>query len=171
VQLRKWSGAVDTRIWVTGPQGRGARVQTDGPRDQGPACSRDGRFLLYESHGSDGPPVIKAIDLRDEVPEPKAIARGLEPAISPLGDWVVYVRDAGDGMRLWRMRPDGTGKSALGAREQGEAEERHPTISPDGAFVAYVAEEEDRQRIRVRRMDGTGDRLLLEDGDGTLPVW
>ena len=157
-------------VWVTDVAASRPRRISDGPHDQNPRWSPDGRVLLFESV-LDGRPTIQAIDPDDPDALPQPIARGVEADVSPLGDWVVYARELDEGFRLWRMRLDGTGKSALGARSQGQADERHPSVSPDGRYVVYVAEEQDRQRIRIRRMDGSGDRLLLEDGDGTLPVW
>jgi Tol biopolymer transport system component len=158
------------RIAVTETDGS-ATLLSDGPADTRVRWSPDGRWVLYQSTLRNGRAVIKALDMEDPDPEPRVVARGIEHAISPLGDWVVYARERDDGHDLWRMRPDGSGKTALGARAQGDADERNPTISPDGGFVAYVAVEGHRQRIRIRRMDGTGDRLLLEDADGSLPVW
>ncbi len=157
-------------IWVTTGAGRPEPV-TAGPADAGPVWSRDGRWLLFENTGPRGERRIMALDRSKEGAEPRIVARGADPVISPRGDWVVYSRETRAGWRLWRMRPDGSGKSALGVRNQGEADERAPTISPDGRYVAYVADKDLRQRLRVRRIDGTGDRPLFEDGDGSLPAW
>jgi hypothetical protein len=170
VEAQTGGGGLSLTIWVTDAGGVRPRRVSDGPHDQSPRWSPDGRVLLFESLLA-GKPSIMAIDPDAPDASPQPIARGVEADISPRGDWVVYARDLAEGFRLWRMRLDGTGKSALGARSQGQADERHPSISPDGRYVVYVAEEEDRQHIRIRRMDGGGDRLLLEDGDGTLPVW
>lgn len=171
VEMRRLADQqVDLSIWATRIGGRPERL-TDGPADLGPAWSSDGRWLLFENADDRGRRTILSRDLREPDGEARVIARGADPVISPVGDWVVYARKGRDGWRLWRMRPDGSGKSALGARSQGQADERAPTISPDGRYVAYVAEEDLRQRLRVRRMDGTGDRPLFEDGDGSLPAW
>jgi hypothetical protein len=157
--------------WVTEEGGTAPKRLTAGPHDTRVAWSPDGRTLLVQSPGRNEREIIRAFDLRSSEPVPRLVARGREPAFSPLGDWVVYSREVDGGWRLWRMRPDGTGKTAVGHRPQGEADERHPTISPDGRYVAYVAERDGRQRIRIRGMDGFGDRLLIEDADGTQPVW
>lgn len=158
-------------VWVTEEGGAAPRRLTAGPHDSRVAWSPDGETLLVQSPGRGDREIIRAFDMRSSEPVPRLIARGREATFSPLGDWVVYSREVDDGWRLWRMRPDGTGKTALGHRPQGEADERHPTVSPDGRYVVYVAEREGRQRIRIRGMDGSGDRLLIEDADGTQPVW
>lgn len=163
-------GRLMVSIWATRARGEPQQL-TPGPQDLSPRWAPDGGVILFESRLRNGSPVIKAIDVGDELAEPRVIARGREPRFSPRGDWVVFSRERGDGWRLWRMRPDGTGKTAIGRATQGDADERHPTVSPDGLYVAYVAEQDDRQQIRVRGMDGSGDRLLIEEADGTLPVW
>lgn len=101
--------------------------------------------------------------------EPREVAAGGNPAFTPDGEWIVYVALTSKGGRLFRVRPDGTGRAPLGA---GQSEENHPAVSPDGRYVAYVATDGlRRERLWVRRLDGTGDRPLLGDGDGSTPVW
>lgn len=171
VEVRRKAGAqAIISLWVTRPGGRPIQA-TLGPADVGPTWSRDGRWLLYETADERRGRVILALDMDDPEAEPRIVARGAEPAFTPDGDWVVYAREGRKGWRLWRMRPDGTGKTALGVRPQGQTDERAPTVSPDGRYVAYVAIEEHRQRLRVRRIDGSGDRPLPLDGDGAEPAW
>jgi Tol biopolymer transport system component len=70
--------------------------------------------------------------------------------------------------KLYRIRPDGSGRKAVG---RGVLDERHPSFSPDGRLVVYVSDDGIRKRIYLRRFDGTGDRVLLESGGGHDPVW
>ncbi|NNL67117.1 MAG: hypothetical protein HKP30_12800 [Myxococcales bacterium] len=163
------SNELSLSLWRKQPGRRPERL-TSGPADSGVDWSPDGRFVLYHAADARGQLAIHLLDL-EEGGEPRRIARGSEPAISPLGDWVAYTRESSAGWRLWRMRIDGSGKASLGGMPQDQADERRPTVSPDGRYVVYVAEKGDRQRLRIRRMDGTGDRLLLERGDGAMPAW
>lgn len=105
----------------------------------------------------------------DPPSEPREIAVGGNPAFTPDGAWIVYVARTTKGHRLFRVRPDGSGRTPLGA---GLLDENHPAVSPDGRYVAFVVTEPtSRERIWVRRIDGTGDRPLLTNGDGSVPVW
>jgi len=167
---RRQGERLSISIWATRPGGADEQI-TPGPQDSGPRWSPDGSVLLFEGRLRNGTPVIQALDPNDPLAEPRVIARGREARFAPSGEQVVYSRERREGWRLWRMRPDGSGKTALGHATQGDADERYPTVSPDGEYVAYVAEKASRQRIRIRRMDGSGDRLLIEKADGTLPVW
>jgi TolB protein len=98
------------------------------------------------------------------------IARGKDPAFAPSGDWIVYSAQQRGRWRLWRMRPDGSGKLPLG---EGTLDEHEPSVSPDGRFVAFVGQEKDsaRERLFVRAFDGRGDRALLEREEATQPTW
>jgi Tol biopolymer transport system component len=160
---------LEMRIWVTREGGGAPRRLTEGPLDVFPACSPDGRLVAFTKHRRDRPERIVVVDLRSR--EAKEIATGTHSAFTPSGEWIVYSARTRRGFRLWRVRPDGSGRAPIGARWGHEGDEATPTVSPDGRFVVYVLKEEDRDRLRLRRMDGEGDRPLLEHGDGTVPVW
>jgi TolB protein len=156
-----------SRILLTGPGGTRPRPISPGPYDVQPACAPDGSSIAYTSSSPRGrdrlvvrAPVVKG--------EPRVIAPGHEPAFSRDGAWIVYSAPVHKGWKLWRIRPDGTGRAPVG---QGSLDELRPAISPDGRYVVYVAGEDFRKRLYLRRFDGTGDRILLADGDGERPVW
>lgn len=116
----------------------------------------------------DGRPTLLVLDL-EPLGEPREIGIGAAPVFTPDGEWIVYVGVTAAGPRLFRIRPDGTGRTRLGA---GVHEEGSPAVSPDGGYVAYVVTDLDRrERLWIRRIDGTGDRPFLTDGDGAVPVW
>lgn len=155
------------QIFVTRPGGAAPRAVTEGPQDSWPVWSPDGSVLLYTSIDAAGSSVIRAIDPLSGG-ESKIIARGLEPAFSPEGDWLVYTARRRGRWAIWRVRPDGSGRRPIG--ESGH-NERDPTVSPDGRFIVYVAEKDEHQRLMVRPLEGSGDRPLLKTGDGLLPLW
>lgn len=101
--------------------------------------------------------------------EPREVGAGTSPVFTPDGEWIVYVGMTTRGSRLYRVRPDGSGRTPLGA---GVSDEASPAVSPDGRYVAFVVSDADRrERVWVRRIDGSGDRPLLSAGDGSWPVW
>ena len=159
--------AARARIFVTRPGGGGARPVTPGPVDSWPVWSPDGSVLAYASIDEKGSAVIRSVEPLSEG-EPRLVARGLEPAFFPKGDWLVYTAKRRGRWAIWRARPDGSGKHPIGSSGHNE---RDPTVSPDGRFIVYVAEEKEHQRLMVRSLDGSGNRPLLTSGDGLLPVW
>jgi Tol biopolymer transport system component len=140
---------------------------TPGPVDTWPVWSPDGGLVVYSSVDEAGSTVIRAVDPLSEG-EPRLVARGLEPAFFPNGDWLVYTTKRRGRWAIWRVRPDGSGKHPIGSSGQNE---RDPTVSPDGQFIVYVAEDDQHQRLMVRSLHGSGNRPLLKSGDGLLPAW
>jgi Tol biopolymer transport system component len=160
-------GDAQLQIFVTRPGGAAPHAVTEGPQDTWPVWSPDGSVLLYTSVDEVGEPVIRAIDPLSGGGS-RVLARGLMPAFSPKGDWVVYTARRRGRWALWRIRPDGTGRRPIGDSAHNES---HPTVSPDGRFVAFVVEKDEHQRLMVRPIEGSGDRPLLKTGDGLLPRW
>jgi Tol biopolymer transport system component len=99
---------------------------------------------------------------------PHLLAPGRDPRFAGSGPWIVYTAASGRAERLYRIRPDGSGRAPIGSGGSGEG---WPTASPDGKLVAYVASETSGSRLLVRRFDGSGDRILLASGEGEHPVW
>jgi len=160
-------GGARSRIYVTRPGGGRARPVTPGPVDSWPVWSPDGSVLVYSSIDETGNATIRSIDPLAGG-ESRLVARGLEPAFFPDGDWLVYTTRRRGRWAIWRVRPDGSGKYPVGSSADNE---RDPTVSPDGRFIVYVAEDEEHQRLMVRSLDGSGNRPLLGSGDGLLPAW
>lgn len=158
------------RVGVTGPGGGRARLLTPGPSDWAPVFAPDGRQIVYVGALSGGGSGILSVRLEGErASPPRVLARGgMDPTFTPDGEWIVYAAQTPRGFRIFRMRPDGTGKIAVG---RGLHDERRPAVSPDGAYVAFVSMEAGRERLLVRRLDGSGEGRLLDDGDGAFPVW
>jgi hypothetical protein len=159
--------AARSRIFVTRPGGGRPQPVTAGPADTWPVWSPNGSVVLYSSVDQAGNAVIQGID-PSENGEPRFVARGLDPAFFPQGDWIVYSAKRRGRWTLWRARPDGSGKHPVGTSA---FDERDPTVSPDGRFIVYVAEQGEHQRLMVRPLDGSGDRPLFSDADGLFPIW
>jgi Tol biopolymer transport system component len=168
--------AVDARVSpvrsylaISGPGGRRPfRALTDGPFDHSPACSPASAHVAFVRGGDGGRMELLVLGLDSDGP-PRRLAPGRHPAFSHDGEWIAFAAPYQRELRLWRMRPDGTGRAPIG---RGIRHEARPAISPDGRIVAYVAAEEPpRRHLYLRRFDGTGDRILFADGDGEYPVW
>jgi Tol biopolymer transport system component len=156
-----------SRIYLSEPGGGQLRPLSPGPNDAKPACSPDGRVVVYETLDAAGRPSLAAV-----APELDATARivapGRDGTFTPDGAFVVYSALTRSGWRLYQMHPDGAAKRPLGG---GSRDEHDPRVSPDGRFVVYVYDDEGRQQLRVRTIDGRKDRPLIWNGDGITPVW
>jgi Tol biopolymer transport system component len=163
-------GALRSRIEVSRPGGRKPFTPvTDWGLHHSPTCARDGTAAVWvsesETTGRSDLVILDPI----EGGEPRLLAPGRFPRFSPDGAWLVYSAPLQGSWRMWRMRPDGSGRAPIGT---GSRTESRPTVSPDGRFVVYVAaEQQPRHHLYLRRFDGTGDRILFADGDGEYPVW
>lgn len=169
VEVWRVGASVAGRLLATPPNGGGLRPLTPGPSDILPTCSPKDTHVAYVTASSDGATAIAVLELDAPDAKPRVIARGTDPAFTPDGEWIVYASRTAHGMRLFRIRPDGAGRTAVGLSPDDES---HPAVSPDGSYVAYVvSDDNDRERLRVRRLDGSGDRPLVTDGDASVPVW
>jgi Tol biopolymer transport system component len=153
--------------------GRGGRRPfrpiTEGPADHSPACSPDGAQAVYVRELGSGRAELWSVRLDEPGAPPQRLSPGQHPSFSRDGDWLAFAAPHQRQLRIWRMRPDGSGRAPIGRSIRHEA---RPTLSPDGRVVAYVAAEEPpRRHLYLRRFDGSGDRILFADGDGEYPVW
>jgi Tol biopolymer transport system component len=155
------------RIVLTEPGGGDGTVLSIAPSAYSPACAPDGSAVAWIEPRRGG---IETLVVRAPVVEgaPRALAPGREPTFSPDGQWIAYSAPVRGLWKVWRVRPDGTGRAPIG---RGMREEQRPAISPDGRLVVYVSELDHRQQLYLRRFDGTGDRILFANGDGGHPVW
>jgi len=155
-----------SRLAIRSPSGTIETI-TSGPVDGDPSCSPDGEQVAF----------VRVFHVEPQIwvqnLTPGAAARpvtpGHDPAFSPDGEWIVFGRGKAERSRLWRVRPDGGGRTKLG--EGSGTQEFRPAVSPDGQLVVYESVLENRSRLFVRRFDGTGDVMLFSDGDGTFAVW
>jgi Tol biopolymer transport system component len=99
----------------------------------------------------------------------------LQPAWSPDGRRIAYVRRIGEGGRLdlFAMTSEGKGRTRL---TNTPAPERDPAWSPDGTRIAYAARTGGAGpfRIFVARPDGTGRTRLTTQAKGDAdrsPAW
>lgn len=98
-----------------------------------------------------------------------------DPAISPDGAWVAYVRRWSDPMtdrrysNIWVVRRDGTGHRPI---TTGRFNEDSPAWSNDGTRLAFVSNRGGNAQLWVRWMD-TGELLAVTHGSQapSAPAW
>lgn len=155
-----------SRIYVVRP-GQRPIPATPGPSDSEPAWSADGKTLVYRAFQARRS-VLLSVDPNVEDSEPRFLAAGNAPVFTPDGSLVVFVAQTRQGQKLFRMRPDGSGRRPVG---ESPRQELDPAVSPDGRFVVFVVEDDDRRSLWVRSIEGAGDLPLEVKGDGLIPVW
>lgn len=97
------------------------------------------------------------------------------PAISPDGAWIAYVRRWSDPMtdrrysNIWVVRRDGTGHRPI---TTGKFNEDSPAWSNDGTRLAFVSNRGGNAQLWVRWMD-TGELLAVTHGSQapSVPAW
>jgi Tol biopolymer transport system component len=157
-------------IWIDLAERGGEQSISAGPYDRDPVWSPDGSRIVFVTRLPDKSPGLLAVEGGTSTAEPvfRFLGRGSDPVFTPDGEWIVYSHPTHEGKRIWRMRPDGSGKLPIG---RGVGDEEQPTVSPDGRFVAFVVREGGRHSLFVRSLDGSTSRLLFDGGDGVRPVW
>lgn len=140
---------------------------SEGPADYAPACAPDGSAVAWVAVDERGRDQLMSRSPALEGPI-RRLGLGRSPAFSPDSRWIVYSAPVGDRWALHRIRVDGSARRPVG---RGQLDELDPSFSPDGRLVVYVSDDGFERRIFVRRFDGSGDRVLLESGGGTDPVW
>lgn len=138
------------------------------------AYSRDGEHIAY------APRSLQMMATRSErLPrlvvqevEPggarKELGPGIHPVFSADGEWIVYSAGRPGAMRTYRVRTDGSGRTAVGPSVR---HEESPAVSPDGNYVVYVSKHNGLDRLFVKRFDGTGDTLLYDGAAVAGPIW
>jgi Tol biopolymer transport system component len=145
-----------------------------------PEWSPDGKLIAFEHETSPGQPTAnrsvalisaRGTGLRELTPtgpepQPTGRVRDGNPAFTPDGKWIVFVRNRGQVDRgLWIMRTDGSGLRRLTSNPfvgNGDGWDVAPNVSPDGKRVSFVRIKrfEKLQALFTVRIDGTGLRQV-----------
>jgi Tol biopolymer transport system component len=158
----------NSRIMITDPGGDAPQPLSLSEYAYYPSCAPDGSAVAYTEFSARGRAQHIVARSPPLTGEPRVLSPGKEPSFSADGRWIVFSAKLRKNWTIWRIRPDGTGRAALG---RGGLDEQRPSLSPDNRLVVYVADTIFHQQLYLRRIDGTGDRILLADGDGDRPVW
>ncbi len=155
---------------ATGDQ---TRLTFSDEREQVGDWSPDGQWLVFTRAGHDGlllrnPTGVNLIELTDGADS--------NPIWSPKGDRIAFLRDAGEDLDLYVLRPtesdnwaDDTDELAVAETEYDESS---PSWSADGRQIAYVVRFDDQSEIFTVRVDGSERKqLTYNTADDLMPDW
>jgi len=161
-------GAPSARIMLYDPLEKYPRQISRAGYAYYPSCAPDGSKVVYSTVPATGGPQRIVVQSLEPEALPRELSSGKDPAFSADGSLIVFSAKRKGEWTLWRIRPDGTGRTSLG---HGGFSEHRPSLSPDNKLVLYVADTTTNQRLFMRRVDGSGDRIFFEGGDGDRPIW
>ncbi len=124
--------SVSWAYWVMNADGTGKRLLLPPPRRASADCpswAPDGRSVAL-SYGS-------IWTVKPDGTDRHRLTTGVEPAWSPSGQQVAFVRKVGRQSELYVINIDGTGETRL---TRTAAFENHPAWSPDGTKIAFARE-------------------------------
>jgi TolB protein len=156
-------------VMVIGTDGRGARRLVRAPV-QHPflSWSNDGAWLVFAKAGF-GAPQLVLVDTRTS--ESRLLSQGRDPAFSPDGARIAFVRGTDNAHQLAVARPDDGSTQVL---YETTARLSEPAWSPDGrSVVVVVSDRNKRSQLEVVDVESSKHRILTRASSNadTSPTW
>ena len=153
--------------------GRETRLTFTTEREQLGDWSPDDEWIVFTEDGSDGL-LLRNPNGVNRVP----LTHGpdVDPAWSPKGDRIAFVRNSRDGGDVYVLRPTQSGDWAADTDEVAVSErdddERNPDWSGDGRRLVFVVNTEGQTDIYTVLVDGSDrTRLTHNLSDDLQPAW
>ena len=153
--------------------GRETRLTFTTEREQLGDWSPDGEWIVFTEDGSDGL-LLRNPNGVNRVP----LTHGpdVDPAWSPKGDRIAFVRNSRDGGDVYVLRPTQSGDWAADTDELAVSErdddERNPDWSGDGRRLVFVVNNEGQSDIYTVLVDGSDRKRLTHNlSDDLQPNW
>lgn len=89
-------------------------------------------------------------------------------AVMPGRNGPAYFTSYLDGVRIWRMRADGTHARPI---TTAYGEDHSPEVSPDGRSIVFQSSDEGGWHLFKVRADGSELKRLTTQGDDAAPSW
>lgn len=90
----------------------------------------------------------------------KTLGEGINPSLSPDGQWIVYAMPVGRSFHLFRMHPDGTDLIQV---TDARSVDVQPSWSPDGKWIVFTS---NRDQADMRRKGGSNWDIWAIDPAG-----
>ena len=150
----------DSEIYVMDIDGSNPLRLTINPaRDYDPSWSPDGDRIAFVSNRNRGQEQIFVMDSDGQnVTGLTTQWTHQQPALSPDGEKIAYVRNQG-GRQVWVMDADGGNQRRLTQIGKNEL----PTWSPDGARIAFVSTRDGWSRIYIMDENGENQESRADD--------
>jgi Tol biopolymer transport system component len=130
---------------------------------------KDG-LIAYQSMQASGWNIFVVNQSRTKRQLTTSPANDTQPAISPNGRRIAFVRSNGRDADIMIMNIDGTGD--VERLTSGQSIDRQPTFAPDGRRIAFVSDRSGNPAIWTIRTDGTQPkRISAQPGPAANPAY
>jgi hypothetical protein len=161
-------------LWLTEAlRDRFQRFTLEGPHDQSPVWSRDGKFIAYTSELSSKGWIIrrKRLDAQGATEDLATVAgESYTNDWSPDGEFIAYETfDPETRWDVWLLPLKDPSKQQ--ALLKTSFNERQVQFSANGAWIAYTSNQSGRNEVYVQKFPASGETWRISTNGGGQPRW